>query len=169
MIVAVTFVLLFAAKGARADVMTPPMAEAVAEYKAAQHAEWLEWFTDINGPWSPQIAHTHPTAETRPPTPTYGPGVAQWRTLVAAYFLPEHVDAALSVMSCESEGNPLAKNPTSTASGLFQFLKAWWSGEWALPAFDPFDPEANIAAAASVTGDGTDWGHWFASRGCHGL
>ena len=171
---AVTLVLFTAV--AKADVMTPPMAEAQSEYRtylsiidSEIRAEWLEWFTDINGPWFPQITHSHPTAETRPPTPTYGPGVTQWTSLVAAYFLPEHIDAALSVMNCESGGDPLAAHPHSTASGLFQFLKAWWSGQWALPAFDPFDPEANIAAAATVTGGGVDWGHWFASRHCHGL
>ena len=187
--VAVVAVLLAAADGVRADatandvltdadlavgVMTAPMAEAVTDYRAELHAEWLEWFTHVNGPWSPQIAHTHPTAETRPPATTDTPppaDVESWRPLVAAYFPPDRVDQALKVIWCESRGDPSAKNPNSTASGLFQVLRGWWSGEWstAIPAFDPFDPEANVAAAAKIAGGPRYWSDWLASKSCHGL
>ena len=88
-------------------------------------------------------------------------GVEQWRGLVSAYFLTENVDRALRVMACESGGNPSAKNPRSTASGLYQFLKGWWSGAWGgTGVFDPFDPEANIRAAAWLSKGGADWSHW---------
>jgi muramidase (phage lysozyme) len=45
----------------------------------------------------------------------------------------------MMIIDRESGGNPLAKNPTSTASGLLQFLSSWWSGRW-----DPFDAYQNL-------------------------
>jgi hypothetical protein len=86
--------------------------------------------------------------------------VEVWRSLVAAHFPAEHVDAALSVMACESHGDTYAANPRSTARGLFQFLRGWWSGAWGYPAFDPYNPELNVAAAAWLSKGGTDWSHW---------
>lgn len=98
----------------------------------------------------------------QPPPPrviSFPQGVEQWRTLVEAYFQPEDVAWAMRVMACESGGNPYAKNPRSTASGLFQFLRGWWSGSWGYPAFDPFDPEANVKAAAWLYYNGGPQ-HW---------
>jgi hypothetical protein len=43
------------------------------------------------------------------------------------------------VIDRESGGNPSAKNPTSTASGLLQFLSDWWSGRW-----NPFNAALNL-------------------------
>jgi hypothetical protein len=43
------------------------------------------------------------------------------------------------VIDRESGGNPSAKNPTSSASGLLQFLSGWWAGRW-----DPMDPYQNL-------------------------
>lgn len=80
--------------------------------------------------------------------PTHTTGVEQWRGLVEAHFQPGDVAWAMRVMACESNGNPYAENPRSTATGLFQFLRGWWSGAWGYPAFDPFNPEANVKAAA---------------------
>jgi hypothetical protein len=45
----------------------------------------------------------------------------------------------LRIVDRESGGNPHAKNPTSTASGLMQFLAEWWAGKW-----DPFCARANL-------------------------
>ncbi len=54
-------------------------------------------------------------------------------------------------MQCESLGDPEAYNPSSGASGLFQFL----SGTWAVASVSAgvgdrsvFDGEANIIAAS---------------------
>ena len=44
------------------------------------------------------------------------------------------------VIDRESGGDPRAKNPASTASGLLQFLSGWWAGKW-----DPFDARQNLA------------------------
>jgi uncharacterized protein YraI len=56
-------------------------------------------------------------------------------------------DAMLAVAQCESLLNPSAYNPSSGASGLFQFLPGTWaSTPWA--GQDIFDPVANAQAAA---------------------
>ncbi|NIR38564.1 MAG: transglycosylase SLT domain-containing protein, partial [Actinobacteria bacterium] len=57
----------------------------------------------------------------------HSPAVEQWRGLVETYWPAELVEEALSVIHCESRGNPLAVNSTSSASGLFQFLPSTWA------------------------------------------
>lgn len=52
-----------------------------------------------------------------------GSNVEQWRPLVAQHFPASEVERALCIMSYESGGNPNAKNPRSSASGLFQHLE----------------------------------------------
>ena len=96
--------------------------------------------------------------------------VEQWRPLVEKYFPPERVDEAMRVMWCESGGNPEAKNPASTATGLFQFLDGTWAWMSVMSGWDGYsrlDPEANVAVAAYLVDYsirtnhpyGT-WGHW---------
>lgn len=107
-----------------------------------------------------------------PPEPVHtgmGTNVEQWRGLVSAYFAPGDVDLALRIMGCESGGNPNAKNPTSSASGLFQHLGRFWADRSVRAGWsgaDIFDPEANIAVAAWLRNDG--WHHWNPSRHCWG-
>lgn len=97
-------------------------------------------------------------------------GVEHWRPLVETYFPEYLVEDALRVMKCESSGNPDAVNPTSGASGLFQFLDTTWA--WVAPQVgmggrSRFDPEANVASAAWLVDftirtahpRGT-WAHW---------
>jgi multidrug efflux pump subunit AcrA (membrane-fusion protein) len=82
------------------------------------------------------------------------PAVEQWRSLVASYFNPVMVDQALSIIQCESLGDPNAYNPYSGASGLFQFIPGTWavtSVKAGFGGFSVFDPEANIASAAWLT------------------
>jgi hypothetical protein len=82
------------------------------------------------------------------------PAVEQWRSLVAAYFDPFMVDQALSIIQCESLGDPNAYNPYSGASGLFQFIPGTWAVTSIKAGFggsSVFDPEANIASAAWLT------------------
>ncbi len=98
-----------------------------------------------------------------PPTADEWDGtVDYWLPFVERYWLPEDVSWALTVMDCESEGDPYAKNPNSSASGLFQQLGRFWperaaSAGWA--GASVFDPEANIAVSAWLF----SWGgssHW---------
>lgn len=94
------------------------------------------------------------TTTTAPPKPLK-PAVEQWRSLVASFFGSDLVDPALRVMQCESLGDPQAYNPYSGASGLFQFLPGTWavtSGKAGYAGSSPFEPEANVAAAAWLAG-----------------
>lgn len=96
--------------------------------------------------------------------------VEQWRSLVEKYFPEDRVEEALRVMACESRGNPNAKNPASTATGLFQFLDrtwAWMSVMSGWNGYSRLDPEANVAVAAYLMKfsirsghPGGAWGHW---------
>lgn len=61
-----------------------------------------------------------------------------WRDLIATHFPPEQVDRACRVMLCESGGNSAARNPRSSATGLFQILRG------------PTDPVANVRQAAAM-------------------
>ncbi|HSL27135.1 MAG TPA: transglycosylase SLT domain-containing protein [Acidimicrobiia bacterium] len=82
------------------------------------------------------------------------PAVERWRPLVSAHFMAALVDQALSVIQCESLGDPDAYNPYSGAAGLFQFLPGTWavtSVKAGYSGASPFDPEANIASAAWLT------------------
>lgn len=94
---------------------------------------------------------------------------ADWRPLVAAFFAPEDVDRALRVIQCESKGDSDAKNPRSTASGLFQHLASMWPPRASAAGFtgvDVFDPVANVGTAAWLVYEGGGWSHWYPSRPC---
>jgi hypothetical protein len=96
-------------------------------------------------------------------------GTADWQPLVSVFFEQHHVDRALRIISCESRGQADAKNPISTASGLFQHLASMWpersaAAGWA--EFDVFDPVANVAVAAWLVYDHGGWSHWSQSSGC---
>ena len=95
--------------------------------------------------------------------------VADWRPLVAQYFEPHHVDRALGIIRCESGGRARAKNPASTASGLFQHLASLWperSAKAGWAGSDVFDPVANVAVAAWLVYADGGWSHWSPSGGC---
>ncbi len=92
-----------------------------------------------------------------------------WRPLVELFFEGGDVDRAMAVMACESRGDRWAKNPRSTASGLFQHLASLWPPRAAAAGYsgaDVFDPVANVAVAAWLVYDGGGWRHWNASRPC---
>ncbi len=110
------------------------------------------------------------TTTTPPPTTTLPPGdpVERWLPLVAQYFPAERVEEALSVIRCESRGNPAAVNASSGATGLFQFIPSTWG--WASPAagwagYPATNAEANVASAAWLVQSSLDagqpaWKHW---------
>lgn len=97
-----------------------------------------------------------------PVTGDFPPEVERWRGQVTQHFgmaTPE----ALSVMECESGGNPTAKNALSGASGLFQHLPRYWqdrSNRAGVPGANIFDPEANIRVAAWLYRQTNTWKHW---------
>ena len=90
------------------------------------------------------------------------------RSLVETYMQPADVDLMLRVAWCESGYNTNAKNSRSTASGLFQHLKGWWSGAWGVTGpFDPFNPEQSVKAAADLLYETTSGiSNWKASYHC---
>jgi len=95
--------------------------------------------------------------------------VSDWRPLVSHFFEPRHVDRALGIIACESGGRTQAKNPTSTASGLFQHLGSMWAKRSVNAGWggsDIFDPVANVAVAAWLVYDDGGWSHWSPSSGC---
>jgi soluble lytic murein transglycosylase-like protein len=94
-----------------------------------------------------------------------------WRPLVEVHFAPSDVERALRVIGCESSGDPNAKNPRSSASGLFQHLGRFWperSTKAGLTGADIFDPSSNIAVAAWLVYEGGGWSHWNPSGHCWG-
>jgi hypothetical protein len=96
--------------------------------------------------------------------------VGQWTPLVSQFFEAADVNLALRIISCESGGDPNAKNPHSSASGLFQHLARFWPDRSRLagwPGADIFDPVANVAVAADLFyRDGPS--HWYPSEYCWG-
>lgn len=101
-------------------------------------------------------------------------GAESWRSIVEVYFPDDLVQEALAIIQCESRGNTDAVNPTSGASGLFQFLESTWSWASVEAGFggtSRFDPEANIAVAAWLVDVSIQtnhqwgrWGHWECRR-----
>jgi soluble lytic murein transglycosylase-like protein len=109
------------------------------------------------------------TTTTTPPNDGGGPRPAEnWRGLVSQYFPGDLVDEALSIIQCESKGDPSAYNSRSGASGLFQFIPGTWanvSPKAGWGGASPFDPEANVASAAWLVDYSIDhgqyrWYHW---------
>lgn len=96
------------------------------------------------------------------PAARYSPMYAM-RLAHVVYGVP--LGELTSVAWCESKHYALAQNPSSTASGLFQFLDSTWWGSWgaqpfAQMGFSVFDPVANALAAARVVVRDGGWGQW---------
>jgi soluble lytic murein transglycosylase-like protein len=77
---------------------------------------------------------------------------------------------ALAVAKCESGLDQGAKNPNSSASGIFQFLKSTWKStleRMGLPSnLDVFDGDANIRAAMWLMAEDGIYTHWYPSYYC---
>jgi soluble lytic murein transglycosylase-like protein len=96
--------------------------------------------------------------------------VERWRPMVADAIAlnggdDDDVHRFLRIMQCESGGDPDAKNPNSSASGLMQHLTRFWddrSTRAGYPGADVFDPEANIYTSAwlALTAAEGGWQHW---------
>lgn len=159
-----------------AGVATPAKAHTVCE-RVIESAEWAIDPTTVgrlrgclSGLNRPGTSNAAPHLQRWPAGSPDSRSVEAWRPLVAAYFPAANVGMALRVMGCESRGDPDAYNP-SGASGLFQHMAQYWPDRAAKAGWagaNIFDPEANIAVAAWLSGGGSDWSHWRASRGCWG-
>jgi len=77
----------------------------------------------------------------------------------------DDVHRFLRIMQCESGGDPDAKNPNSSASGLMQHLTRYWpdrAERAGRPGADVFDPDANIWVSAwlALAAPEGGWQHW---------
>lgn len=121
--------------------------------------ELIERLIVINGPYGERKSHTsHAGAN----PVRISAEVLRWRPLVEKYFPAGWVDWGLRIIQCESGGDPNAKNPSSSASGLFQHLPKYWpqrSASAGLAGASAFNPEANIAVAAWLLENGGA-SHW---------
>ena len=81
-------------------------------------------------------------------------------SLVQRYFPTSSVDTALRIIKAESSFNPLAKNSSSSASGLFQITRD--TKKDFCPQADLFLVEDNIKCAVSIYLK-TGWSRWSAS------
>jgi hypothetical protein len=126
--------------------------------------ELLDEYTDMAtrhpGWFGRTVPHTHR------PRRTYTGGVEQWRPLVERYFRSSDVNTALRIIACESGGNPLAKNRSSSAAGLWQFLRSTWdraAGNTGSPSYaagGPYDPTWATINAAWLRARGSGWNQW---------
>jgi hypothetical protein len=129
---------------------------------------------DLTDPWSEVEDMTHggevaaigPAGEAAE-QPTVD-SVERWRPLVEQYFAEDRIAEALSIIDCESNGDPNATNSRSSAAGLFQFINGTWehaSEQAGFGGVSALDPEANVAAAAwlvdySLAAGQSAWAHW---------
>lgn len=80
---------------------------------------------------------------------------------------------AAAIIACES-GNQYdlgsfdlqAKNPNSSASGLFQFIDGTYKGLTGKVKARTDSPENQYKAFKSLWEDGKGWYHWNASKAC---
>jgi hypothetical protein len=92
--------------------------------------------------------------------------VAQWAPLIAGHFSDlgqEAVDMATRIMVCESGGNPHARNPRSTATGLMQIMASIWGEHFGLSRADLESPELNLWVAREVY-EIQGWNAWTCWR-----
>jgi hypothetical protein len=106
-------------------------------------------------PWYAQ----HQVETKRTSKRTVRPGVEQWRNLVSTYFPTSQVETALCIMGHESGGDPSAKNPRSSARGLFQILASLWAPYFGVSYEDLYDPGINTRLAANIWSQ-QGWGAW---------
>lgn len=77
---------------------------------------------------------------------------------------------AAVVARCESGGNPTAKNPISSASGLYQFVDGTWSWVTGLePPASAWPVEVQHQAFVDLWDDGAGRAHWRESWRCMDL
>jgi hypothetical protein len=138
--------------------------------RAARHQAWL----DRLHAWKAEQARQAKEARERRQrssaaafrVPSVGGSV---RSMVIALFSriagSGQVPMALCIANRESSFNPYARNPHSSASGVFQWVSRSWSGysrRYGFAGASVFNAYANISVAAHAVADG-GWGPWGGS------
>lgn len=131
-------------------------------------------------PFTAELLRLRAWQAANPPPPPPSPVVvpAPTYTPVVAYVAPVQPtsDATpgaglpavmLAIMYCESGGRADAQNPSSTASGLFQFLDTTWNnyGGYSRAMYAPVSVQ-NAKALQEYNSAGTS--PWLASESCWG-
>lgn len=95
-------------------------------------------------------------------TPPQAPVIIQAEIIRQAQEYGVPVEEALDIAFCESSFNPNAKNPNSSAVGLYQFLSGTFlegvkkrNLDWTLD--DRYDPKKNIDMAMWMMSRGEYW------------
>ena len=97
--------------------------------------------------------------------------VQEWIPLVNKYFKSEDEALALTVLFCESSGNPKAHGHNRNGTidkGLFQFnskTEKWLEEDIYNKELDMYDPETNVKAARWLSLN-SGWHHWNSSYHC---
>ncbi len=146
---------------------------------AKHRSAWLRLMEleAINGPYREEVMPNEPGRQpnqSASPVHVTAPPLApaEIRALVEAYFPAHEVETALCVSWLESKWNPDAKNPRSSAAGLWQFLRATWdhaADALNLPSYaegGPYDPDDATRAAAWLQARGTGWLQWTVYSSC---
>lgn len=147
---------------------------------AKHRSAWLRLMEleALNGPYREEVmpndgdGRKRSTARPQPHVTTPPLAPAEIGALVEAYFPAHEVETALCVSWLESKWNPDAKNPRSTAAGLWQFLRATWdraADVLGLPSYaegGPYDPDDATRAAAWLQARGTGWRQWSVYSSC---
>lgn len=82
---------------------------------------------------------------TKTATASYGSSVGRWvRLSRQSGWSRATIQQLTYVIYRESRGMPNAVNSSSGAAGLLQFMPQWYTGEWDMKPFDPFDPKKNL-------------------------
>ena len=91
-----------------------------------------------------------------------------WGTLVQGNATAGPPGGWERIINCESGGDPKAKNPSSSASGLFQFIDSTWraygGSEFAPTAREATAEQQYIVAERAYADAGLR--PWYASRSC---
>jgi soluble lytic murein transglycosylase-like protein len=113
--------------------------------RASAHAPWVENLVLVS----------HSTTRANTPSGASGSVPAMIRQTFGAYSA-----RALAVARCESGYNPSARNRSSGAMGVFQFMPSTWRST-SYAGYSPYNAWANIQAAHQVfVRDGYSWREW---------
>ena len=119
----------------------------------------------VRHPWYWGDIQPSPTASPSSSHRGMGSDIEQWRGLISAYFPADQVEMALCIIRYESGGNPGAKNPLSSARGLFQILASLWAPHYGVAYETLYDPTTNTEIAADIwRNDG--WSAWSTLSDC---
>jgi hypothetical protein len=129
--------------------------------RAARHRAWLARLHA----WNAKQARER--RQRSAPSAGFAPSAGgSVRSMVIALFSriagPGQVPMALCIANRESSFNPYARNPNSSAAGVFQWLTRSWTGyshRYGFGGASVFNAYANISVAAHAVADG-GWGPW---------